>query len=162
AGDRVGSNARSIFAGPAEALRLDIGAFWLRAHQRRITCAVGLAEGVATGDQRDCLLVIHGHAAERLADVARGGNRIRLAVRPFRIDIDQAHLAGAQIALQLAVAAIALVGQPLAFRSPVDVLLGLPDVRTAAPETEGLEAHRLQRDVARENDQVGPGDLPAI
>ena len=41
----------------------------LRADQRRIAGAVGLAEGVAAGDQRDGLLVVHRHAEERLADV---------------------------------------------------------------------------------------------
>ena len=38
--------------------------------------AVGLAERVAAGDERHRLLVVHRHAAERLADVARGGDGI--------------------------------------------------------------------------------------
>src|SRR5262249_31337982 len=42
------------------------------------------------------------------------------------------------------------------------VLVRLPHVLAAAAEPEGLEAHRLQRDVAGEDDQVGPGDLPAV
>ena len=46
--------------------------------------------------------------------------------------------------------------------APVHVLVRLPHVRTAAAEAEGPEAHRLQRDVAGEDDQVGPGDLLAV
>jgi hypothetical protein len=48
----------------------------LRARGRRwggVAGAVGLAEGVAAGDERDGLFVVHRHAAEGLADVARGG-----------------------------------------------------------------------------------------
>ena len=65
--------------------------------------------------------------------------------------------------LQIAVAAEALVGaQPGDLVTPVHVLVRLPDVRTAAAESERPEAHRLQRDVAGENDEVGPGDGPAV
>jgi hypothetical protein len=46
-----------------------------------IAGAVGLAEGVAAGDQRDGLLVVHRHAGEGLADVARRCERVGLAVR---------------------------------------------------------------------------------
>src|ERR1700747_2777551 len=49
-GDRVTALARAIFAGPAEALRLNVGAFRLRANQRRIAGAVGFAERVPAGD----------------------------------------------------------------------------------------------------------------
>src|SRR5258708_11962479 len=62
AGDGVRPEARTMLAFPAEALILDEGAFRLRAEQRRIAGAVGLAEGVTAGNQRDGLLVVHGHA----------------------------------------------------------------------------------------------------
>ena len=39
---------------------------------------------------------------------------------------------------------------------------GFPDVSAAAGETEGLESHRFQRDVAGEDHQVGPGDPAAV
>ena len=64
--------------------------------------AVGLAEGVAAGDQRDGLLVVHRHAAEGLADVAGRGERIGIAVRAFGVDVDQAHLHGGQRILEVA------------------------------------------------------------
>ena len=47
-------------------------ALGLGADEVGIAGAVGLAEGVAAGDERDGLLVVHRHAAERLADVAGG------------------------------------------------------------------------------------------
>jgi hypothetical protein len=36
--------------------------------------------------------IVHTHAAEGLADVACGGERIGIAVRTFRIHVDEAHL----------------------------------------------------------------------
>ena len=91
----------------------------------------------------------------------RRRDRVRLAVRPFRIDVDQAHLHRAERVGQLALTAVALVAQPRPFRTPVE-LLGLPHVGAAAGEAERLEAHRLERDVAGQDHQVGPGDLPAV
>ena len=90
--------------------------------------AVALAERVAADDQRDRLLVVHRHAGERLADVLGGGQRIGVAVRALGVDVDQAHLHGAERAGELAVAAVALVAEPRVLGTPED-LLGLPDVR---------------------------------
>ena len=63
---------------------------------------------------------------------------------------------------QLAVAAVALVVEPGGLGTPVDVVVRLPDVHAAAAEAEGLEAHRLQGDVAGEDHQVAPRDLLAV
>src|SRR5262245_19755779 len=59
AGDGVAPEAPAMLALPAEALILEERAFRLRADQRRIAGAVGFAEGVAAGNQRDGLLVVH-------------------------------------------------------------------------------------------------------
>ena len=99
---------------------------------------------------------------ERFANILGRREGIRIAVRPFRIHVDQTHLHGGERILKITVAGVALVRQPLAFGAPVDVLFGLPDIRAPAAETERLEAHRLEGDVARENHQVGPGDFPAV
>ncbi len=123
---------------------------------------MGLAEGVTAGNQRDRFFVVHRHAAERFANIPGRRERIRIAVRPFRIDVDQTHLHGGERILKITVAAVALVRQPLAFGAPVDVLFGLPDIRAPAAETERLEAHRLEGDVAREDHKVGPGNLVAV
>ena len=87
---------------------------------------MGLAERVPAGNERHRLLVVHRHAAEGLANVPRGGDRIRVAVRPFRVHVDEAHLHGAEGIRQLPVAAVALVAEPRGLGPPVD-LLGLPD-----------------------------------
>ncbi len=64
--------------------------------------AVGLAEGMAAGDERDGFLVVHRHAAEGLADIVRRRDRIGIAVRAFGVDVDQAHLHRGERILQLA------------------------------------------------------------
>ena len=147
AGDGVGAEAGAMLALPAEALILDGAAFRIRADQRRIAGAVGLAEGVAAGDQCDGLFVVHRHAEERLADVLRRLDRIGVAVRAFRIDVDQAHLHRAERLGELAFAAVAFVAQPGAFGTPVQ-FFRLPHIGAAAGEAECLEAHRFQGDVA--------------
>src|ERR1700746_1713612 len=105
---------------------------------------VGFAEAVAAGNQRDGLLVVHRHAAERFADVLGRRDRIRLAVRSLWIDVDQAPLQRAERVLKLAFAAVAFVPQPRPLGTPVE-LVGLPDIGAAAAETERLEVNRPQR-----------------
>jgi hypothetical protein len=72
------------------------------------------------------------------------------------------HLDGCERHLQLAVAGVAGITQPFRLLAPVDVLLGLPGIDAPAGETEGLEAHGFQRDVAGEDHEIGPGDRVAI
>ena len=162
AGDGVDALAAAKAVLPAEALLFDASALGCGADiLGRIGRAVGLAEGVPAGDERHGLLVIHGHAGEGLADVPCRGDRVRLAIRSFRIHVDQPHLDGAQGVLELTVAAVALVAHPLGLGPPVD-LLRLPDVLAPPGETEGLESHRIQGDVASQDHEVGPGELPAV
>ncbi len=162
AGDRVSALAGAEAALPAEALLLERGRFRLGTHVGRGAGAVGLAEAVAPGDERHRLLVVHGHASEGLADVLGRRDRVRVAVRAFRVDVDEAHLNRGQRVLEIPVSGVALVVQPLLLGAPVDVLLRLEDVRAPAAEAEGLEAHRLQGDVAGQDHEVGPGDLAAV
>ena len=163
AGDRVDSVALAEGVLPAEAHLFERGAFGFRTDVADGSGgAVGLAEGVTTGDERDGLFVVHRHAREGVADVAGGSERVGLAVGAFGVDVDQAHLDRAERVGELAVAGVALVAEPFGLRAPVDVFLRFPDVRTAAGEAEGLEAHALEGDVAGEDHEVGPGDLLAI
>ena len=163
AGDRIAADAAAIAVLPAEALLLDAGAFGIGADiLGRVGGAVGLAEGVAAGDQRHRLFVIHRHAREGLANVVGGRDRIGIAVRPFRIDVDQAHLHRRERIFEVAVAGVTLVIEPCFLIAPVDVFFRFPDVLAPAAEAEGLEAHRFQRDVAGQNHQVGPGDFLAV
>ena len=80
---------------------------------------------------------------------------------PFRVDVDQAHLHGTERTGELPVTGVSLVAEPGVLRSPED-LLGLPDVLPPEAEAERLEPHRLQRAVAGEDQEVGPGDLLAV
>src|SRR5205085_12679778 len=123
AGDRGVALAAAVFLLPAEALLLEGGArrFGTDVLGRRRS-AVGLAEGVAADDERNRLLVVHRHAAEGLANVARGGLRIRFAARPFGIDVDEAHLHGAERFGEVPVTAVTLVSEPRVLGTPEDVL----------------------------------------
>ena len=157
AGDRVAALAGAEVVLPAEALLLEAGRLRAPAHNvRRRGGAVGLAEGVAAGDQRDGFLVVHRHAAEGLADVLRRRDRIGIAVRTFRVDVDQPHLHGGERILQVAAVDVAIrivvghehrarlldalgtvrvadvAAQPGRLGAPVDVLIRLPDVLATA------------------------------
>ena len=124
---------------------------------------MGLAEGMAAGDEGDGLLVVHRHAAEGGPDVLGGGQVVAAGVRAFRVDVDQAHVGGAERLNQIAVAGEAhVVIQPGDLATPVHVFVRLPHVRTAAAEADGPEAHGFQRDVAGKDQQVGPGDFLAV
>ena len=115
-------------------------------------------------------------------------DRIGIAVRTFRIDVDQAHLHGGERVFEIArmhryfgivvrhkhgfvlvlfhamrSSVIAQVAaEPGGLAAPVHVLVRLPGVLAAAGETEGAEAHRLQRDIAGEDQKIGPGNLLAV
>ena len=163
AGDGVATLARPEAARPAEPLLLDACSLGLGTRVLvGVGCAVGLAERMTAGDERDRLLVVHRHPLERLTDVTGRRHRIRVAVRALRIDVDQAHLDRTQRIRQFPVTAVALVFEPHPLRTPVDVLLGRPHVLAAAAETERLEAHRLQGAVPGKDQQIGPRDLPAV
>src|SRR5207302_7405192 len=107
---------------PAQALLFDGGGLGFGADVLgRLGSAVGFPECVTAGNQRNGLLVIHRHAGEGLADILRGREWIRLAVRPFRIDINETHLYGSERIVELTFAAVALVRQPLPFRPPENI-----------------------------------------
>ena len=123
--------------------------------------AVGFAEGVSADDQGDGFFVVHGHALEGASDVLGRGERIRLAAGPFRIDVDQAHVVGAELLVELARVVVALVREPFFFLTPIG-LVGFPAVGASKRESEGLETHRLERAVAGEDQQVGPGERLSV
>src|SRR4029077_15020737 len=136
--DRVTTFACAKAARPAKALLLDAGGFPLETHQSRIAGAVGFAESVTAGDERNRFFVVHRHASEGLADIPRRGDRIRVAVRAFGVDVNQPHLHGGERIFEIPVAGVALVTQPGRLGAPVNVLIRLPDVFATATETESL------------------------
>ena len=162
AADGVSRFAAAKTAGPAQALRLDACRFRLRADQCRVARTVGLAKAVTARDQRHGLFVVHRHAGEGLANVARRRPWVWVAIGALRVHVDQAHLNRTQGGFKLAVAAVALVGQPLGFSAPVDVFFGFPNVCAPTGKTKGLEAHGFQSHVTREDHQVGPGEFATV
>ena len=135
---------------PAEALLLEAGSLGFGTDVLvRISSAMGFAERVSAGDERNRLLVVHCHATERLSNVSGCSERIRVTVRPLRIHVDQTHLNGTERILQFPVAGVALVSKPRGLRPPVDVFFGLPDVLAPAGETEGLEIPSTPRHSSR-------------
>src|SRR5262249_26267186 len=163
AGDRVVALAGSKGVFPAEALFCEGGAFGFGTDVlSRRGSTMGFAKGVTAGNQRNGLLVIHGHAAERFPNVPGCSERIRFPVGPLRIHVDQAHLNGAERLIEHSVAGVTLVSKPRLLRPPVNVRFGLPDVLPPTGETERLESHRLQRTVTGEDHQIAPRDFLAV
>ncbi len=68
---------------------------------------------------------------------------------------------GAERIREVPIAGVALVAEPGVLGPPVRVLR-FPDVLAPAGEAEGLEPHRLERAVAGQDHQVGPGDFAAV
>mmetsp|Transcript_27576 Transcript_27576/g.51167 ORF Transcript_27576/g.51167 Transcript_27576/m.51167 type:complete len:574 (+) Transcript_27576:2069-3790(+) len=162
--DRINAFARFVGGKPAKAHRFKRTALRLNAHMGRVARTVRLAKGVTTRNQCHGFLIIHRHARKCFPDIATRGLWIRVPIRPFGVHIDQAHLDGSQRVFQLAVAGVAAVFatacfKPLGFRTPIDVFLGLPHVGTTAAKAERCEPHIFHRDIAREDHQVGPGNL---
>ena len=159
--ERVAAGAGTGLVLPAQALFFDRRGCRFGSHVLLLDGAVGLPESVSASDEGHGLLVVHRHAAERLPDVPGRRDRIRLAVRPLRIHVDQPHLNRAERLRQVPVAAVALVAEPLGLGPPVG-LVGLPFVHASAGEAEGLESHRFEGDVPRQDHQIGPRELPAV
>ena len=63
----------AMAASPAEALLFDTSSLGCRSDQRRIASAVAFAKGVSANGERDGLLVVHGHARERLPNIQADG-----------------------------------------------------------------------------------------
>ena len=123
---------------------------------------MALAEGVATGHQGHGFLIIHRHARKGFANVATRGERVRLAIRAFGIDVNQAHLHGGQRVFQNAVTRIALVIQPGFFSAPVDVLFRFPDIHAPTAKAKRLQAHGFNGAIAGQDEHIGPGNLVAV
>src|SRR5207253_7692958 len=109
--------------------------------------AMGLAEGVAAGGERNGLFVIHRHPLERDLDVAGGPQWVWHASGALRIDANEAHLDRCQRVLELHVAfgldAGLLSRNPLLLGAPVDVAFGLEHILAAAAKAEDRPAHRF-------------------
>ena len=163
-GDRVVAHAGAVLGHPAKAHMRDVGTFRVLADLGRIARAMRLAEGMPARGERGGLLVVHRHPRERLAHVARRAHRVRTAARPFRVHIDEAMLDRGERIFEREprFRVDARLAEELFLRAPIHVLLGLEDVDATAAEAERGSAHRLDRDIAREDEQVRPTERRAI
>ena len=110
----MGALAAAVLALPAQPLLLDGSTLGFRPDMLTPRgSTMGLADRVATDDEGNRLLVVHGHAGKGLADVLGGRERIGVAPGPFGVHVDQAHLHGAERVVKFPVAAIALVSKPV-------------------------------------------------
>ena len=96
AGDGITGFAGLESAGPAQSLGFHCSGFRFRPKMCSRPGTVGFAKAVAPCNKCYGFFIIHRHACESFANVACRSQRIRFSVRPFRIDIDQAHLHGSQ------------------------------------------------------------------
>ncbi len=162
AGGGMSAEASAKAVLPAAALLFDTGTRRGSTHQCRIPSTVAFAKGMSTSGECHRFLVIHGHPQERFANVSARSHRVRVAVRPFWVHIDETHLNSGKRIFQFPISGIAFVPQPFGLSAPVDVFFGLPNVFAPAPKAAGFESHRLQRAVASQNHQVGPRDFLAV
>ncbi len=162
-GDGVFGVALALGVLPAKSLLLDGCAFGFGSDVwAGIVRAVALAEGVAAGDEREGLLVVHGHAAEGFADVTCRSDWIGLTIGAFRVHVDETHLHGGERMVEITLTLVTIAAEPRVLRAPENVFLRNPDVSATAAEAEGLETHRVERDVAGKDHEIGPGDLLAV
>lgn len=187
AGDGVWANTGAELVAPAQALLLNVGSRGLGTDIVSWGSTVSLTKGVTTNNKSNGLLIIHSHTAEGDTNVTAGSDGVGDSIRALWVDVDQTHVDGSKrifkltvvnvlvallvllsrnhaVALDtcLAVGVAILIAEPGLLGTPVDGLVGLPGVGTATGETESLEAHVLEGDVAGEEEQIRPGDLVAI
>ena len=119
AGDRIGAFAAAKAALPAQALLLDAGSLGFGtdvAGPDRST--MGFAKRVSAGNERNRLLVIHRHAAERLSNVP-WLQRVDLGFRSAPADSRRSGPSdGAERHLEIPVAGVALVFKPFVSSCP--------------------------------------------
>mmetsp|Transcript_18377 Transcript_18377/g.59277 ORF Transcript_18377/g.59277 Transcript_18377/m.59277 type:complete len:735 (-) Transcript_18377:380-2584(-) len=126
--------------------------------------AVALAEGMAAGDECRRFAVVHSHPFEARPRVLRGAQEVRrVAAGSAGIDVDEFHLRRAEGPL----------AEGLAFGAGRDLLLLLRGAELFGPEAVGFvdasraeahdgATHHFDGRVAREDDEVAPGQAEAV
>ncbi len=117
--------------------------------------AAWVLPGMPASDQRHGLFVVHPHIAKGSANGGGGRKWFAAVIRPFRVNVDKAHLGRAQRATALPTLPRG-VGEltGLFIAHTVHIRSGS---QTSSPgtKTEGTEARNFQRHVTRQNKQVG-------
>ena len=141
--DRIRSATGSISTGPSKPLFLNGCSFWLRANMGNIPCTVGFTKGMSTSDEGHGFFIIHRHPAKSFTDIMSRSHWIRIPIGSFRVYIDQSHLYCSQWVFKVTLAGVPLVVQPGSFGSPVDIVLGFPDIWTTTTKAKSFKAHGL-------------------
>ena len=164
AGNGVGTFTCAKITLPAHALLLDRCSCRFRFQVLSIAGrTVGLPEGMPSGNQRNGLVVIHGHPSECLTDVMGGSHRIRVCVGSFGVHVNEPHMGSPHLLFELSAFAVpVLVSKPFSFRTPVNVLLGLIDILTPSCKSVHGQPHGLVGDIPGQDQQVCPGEFPAV
>ena len=159
-GNRICANARAVAVDPAQALRLNRCSFRIDTDVAGRCGTVGFTQRMSTSNQCHDLFVVHAHVAESGANSRGRRGRIAAVFRTFRVHVNQTHFGSAQWRLRQGFRVT--VFQPGGFFAPVHIHIRFPDIFTSGTKAEGTESGIFQRDVARQNVEVGPGDLLTI
>src|SRR5580704_19218779 len=132
-GNCVTGDTGGVGAGPAEALLLNRRTFGLFTQVGARPGSVGFSEGVTASDQSYGFFIVHGHSRERLTDILRRRDRIRLPFGALGVHINKAHRGSAEWTREIPLTRIAFVrSHPGRLVPPVDVKVGFPNVGTSA------------------------------
>ena len=154
--------ARAMGVDPAQSHFLHRSTFRFAADSILGTGTMAFAKGVAARDQRHGVFIVHAHTRECFPHIAARGQNVRFAIRALRVHIDQTHLNSRQRVLEIAFTGITLVTKPFGFRTPIHVFFRCPNISASTAKSEGLAAHRFNRDVARQDHQIRPADRVAV
>src|SRR5690606_32630631 len=148
-------------------LFVHIGGFWLRTNILSASITVGFTYGVTTGGERYGFFIIHCHTRKGDTNIVGGFLWVRIAVHPFRLNVNQPHHYRRQGAFHVALTYLPIAfttpsGKLYFFRAPVDIVSLVPIIYATTSKAKGLQPHGLIDHSARENQQVSPGEFVAV
>ena len=94
AGNGVTAHTAFKLALPAKAHIFQIAGLRFYPDQGGVAGTVRFTKGMTACSQRYRLIIVHRHPLKGVANVPARRNRIRFTIRPFRINVNQAHLHG--------------------------------------------------------------------
>ncbi len=161
-GNRIGTFAGAIFVFPAETLLFNRSCFRVRAVVLFGSGTMNFTKRMSSCNKRNGFLIIHRHPFERLTNEIRRLFRVWFSTGSLRVYVDQTHVIGCELPFKISIIVVALISQPLLFRSPIDVILRFPGILTSAAKTKGFKAHRFQCTVSGQDHQIAPREFLTI
>ena len=131
--------------GRGDRIRIAIRSFWIHVDQTHLHRAEWILEESLIGAGPGTILLVSMHLFVSYEHAA------------FGIELQCPNKFGvSRFARSHPLIVAGITAQPGLLGAPVNVLVRFPNVLAPTSETEGLEAHRFQGDIASEDDQVGP------